>query len=230
MIRWVNRPRKASAKAYWQNPTWTTRWRRWNRRWWREREKESATSARARWCWSFGGNFEPLLCDQNLASHDTRIDLSLFLSSLKGFKARERGTRERRVRCFGENDFVFRLSLWTLFFKFLFPSNHHLSRTTHKTKAHSERKCLAWCKMRDTKSTPKLLHANKKTKRAWQYRTVCTSENIFITYEFLLTRVKVCVFMTFLYARREGGDYFLFPLRGEKSLIRFLRDSSPIRV
>ena len=47
---------------------------------------------------SGGGNFEPLLCDQNLASHDTRIDLSLFLSSLKGFKARGRGTRERDER------------------------------------------------------------------------------------------------------------------------------------
>ena len=177
MIRWVSRPRKASAKEYSQNPTWT-RWRRWNRRWWREREKESATSARARWCWSFGGNFEPPAIKISLLT--TRINLSLFLSSLKRFKARERGTRERLPRCFGENDFVANVSLFERFSSNFF-SHQIISRTTRKSESISlsREKMSRVCKMRDTKSTPKLLHANKKTKREWQYRTVCASENIF---------------------------------------------------
>ena len=200
MIRWVNRPRKASAKAYWQNPTWTTRWRRWNRRWWRERERKRAQRVRARDDADLSGAILNPLCDQNLSSYETRIDLSLFLSSLKGFKARERGTRERRVRCFGENDFVFRLSLWTLFFKFLFPSNHHLTRTKAKAFLSREREKMSrvCCKMRDTKSTPKRLHANKKTKRERHYRTVCASENILLYISFSLRALKcVCLWRFF---------------------------------
>ena len=108
----------------------------------REREKESATSARARWCWSFGGNFEPLLCDQNLASHDTRIDLSLFLSSLKGFKARGRGTRERDERGLFRRE-RFRLSTVSLnaFLQISFP----IKSSSHSNK--SERISLSREKM-----------------------------------------------------------------------------------
>ena len=77
----------------------------------RERERKRARRVRARDDADLSGAILNPLCDQNLSSYETRIDLSLFLSSLKGFKARERGTRERRARCFGENDFVFRRSL-----------------------------------------------------------------------------------------------------------------------
>jgi hypothetical protein len=94
--------------------------------------------------------------------------LSLFLSSLKGFKARGRGTRERRARCcFGEEDFVANVSLFERSSSNFF--SHQIIISLEQKRTHfsleRERKCLACCKMRDTKSTPKLLHANKKIKR-----------------------------------------------------------------
>ena len=143
MIRWVNRPRKASAKAYWQNPTWTTRWRRWNRRWWREREKESATSARARWCWSFGGNFEPLVRSKSLLLRNAHRSLSLSLLFERFQSSRERDERETSALFRRER---FRLSTLSLnaFLQISFP----IKSSSHSNKSESislsrERKCLA---------------------------------------------------------------------------------------
>lgn len=87
------------------------------------------------------------LCDQNLSSYETRINLSLFLSSLKGFKARERGTRERRVRCFGENDFVAKVSLFERFSSNFFSHQIIISlEQKRKLSLSRERKCLACVK------------------------------------------------------------------------------------
>ena len=122
------------------------------------------------------------LCDQNLSSYETRIDLSLFLSSLKGFKARGRGTRERDERGLFRSE-RFRLSTVSLnaFLQISFPiKSSSRSNESERISLSREKMSRVRCKIPDTKSTPKRLHANKKTKRARQFRTVCASENIFI--------------------------------------------------
>ena len=144
MIRWVNRPRKASAKAYWQNPTWTTRWRRWNRRWWREREKESATSARARWCWSFGGNFEPPPAIK-ISPLTKRASISLSFSPLWKVSKLEREGREKDECVVSERTISSFDSLFERFSSNFF--SHQIIISLEQKRKHfsleRERKCLA---------------------------------------------------------------------------------------
>ena len=138
------------------------------------------------------------LCDQNLSSYETRIDLSLFLSSLKGFKARGRGTRERDERGLFRRD-RFRLSTVSLnaFLQISFPiKSSSRSNESERISLSREREKMSRvrCKIPDTKSTPKRLHANKKTKRERHYRTVCASENILLCISFSLRALKcVCL-------------------------------------
>ena len=82
-------------------------------------------------------------CDQNLASYDTRIDLSLFLSSLKRFKARERG-RERDERVVSERKISSRTSLsLNALLQISFPiKSSSLSRTTSESERERNSRVL----------------------------------------------------------------------------------------
>ena len=78
----------------------------------RERKREQRVRARDETDLS-GAILNPFCAIKiSLFLRNAHQSLSLFLSSLKGFKARERGTRERRARCFGEEDFVANVSLF----------------------------------------------------------------------------------------------------------------------
>ena len=116
-----------------------------------------------------------------LSRHAHR-SLSLSLLFERFQSSRERDERETSAGCFGENDFVFRLSLFERFSSNFF--SHQIIIALERKRTHfslsREKMSRVRCKIPDTKSTPKRLHANKKTKRARQLRTVCASENIFI--------------------------------------------------
>ena len=102
------------------------------------------------------------LRSKSLEQH-THQSLSLLFETL--YSSRERDERERLLRCFREKDFVAKDSLFERP-PFLQIPQIINSGTTHEAKAFLEReKNSRACKMRDTKSTPKLLDANKKTKR-----------------------------------------------------------------
>ena len=131
-----------------------------------------------------GAILNPPLRSKSLLLRNAHRSLSLFLSSLKGFKARERGTRERDERGLFRSE-RFRLSTVSLnaFLQISFPiKSSSRSNESERISLSLEREKMSRvrCKIPDTKSTPKRLHANKKTKRARQFRTVCASENIFI--------------------------------------------------
>ena len=118
-----------------------------------------------------GAILNPPLRSKSLSSYETRINLSLslFLSSLKGFKARGRGTRERDERVVVSERKISSFDCLSLnaFLQISFPikSSSLSNKSERISLSLRERKCLACCKMRDTKSTPKRLHANKKIKR-----------------------------------------------------------------
>ena len=135
------------------------------------------------------------LCDQNLSSCETRIDLSSLSLLFERFQSsRERDERETSALFRRER---FRLSTLSLnaFLQISFP----IKSSSHSNKSESislsrEKMSRVCCKMRDTKSTPKRLHANKKTKRERRYRTVCASENILLRIRFSLRALKrVCL-------------------------------------
>ena len=130
-----------------------------------------------------------------LSRHAHR-SLSLSLLFERFQSSRERDERERRARVVSERT----ISSFDCFFE-RFSSNffsHQIIIALEQKRTHfslsRENVSRVCCKMRDTKSTPKRLHANKKTKRERRYRTVCASENILLRIRFSLRALKrVCL-------------------------------------
>ena len=130
-----------------------------------------------------------------LSRHAHR-SLSLSLLFERFQSSRERDERERRARVVSERT----ISSFDCFFE-RFSSNffsHQIIVSLEQKRTHfsleRENVSRVRCKMRDTKSTPKRLHANKKTKRERHYRTVCASENILLCISFSLRALKcVCL-------------------------------------
>ena len=114
-----------------------------------------------------------------LSRHAHR-SLSLSLLFERFQSSRERDERETSALFRRER---FRLSTLSLnaFLQISFPiKSSSRSNESERISLSREKMSRVRCKIPDTKSTPKRLHANKKTKRARQFRTVCASENIFI--------------------------------------------------
>ena len=133
-----------------------------------------------------GAILNPFFCAIKISPlTTTRASISLSLSLLfeRFQSSRERDERERRARVVSERT----ISSFDCLFE-RFSSNffsHQIIVSLERKRTHfslsREKMSRVRCKIPDTKSTPKRLHANKKTKRARQFRTVCASENIFIT-------------------------------------------------
>ena len=143
-----------------------------------------------------GAILNPPLRSKSLLLRNAHRSLSLSLLFERFQSSRERGTRERDERGLFRSE-RFRLSTVSLnaFLQISFP----IKSSSHSNKSESislsrEKMSRVCCKMRDTKSTPKRLHANKKTKRERRYRTVCASENILLRIRFSLRALKrVCL-------------------------------------
>ena len=131
---------------------------------------------------------------KSLLLRNAHRSLSLSLLFERFQSSRERDERETSALFRRER---FRLSTLSLnaFLQISFP----IKSSSHSNKSESislsrEKMSRVCCKMRDTKSTPKRLHANKKTKRERHYRTVCASENILLCISFSLRALKcVCL-------------------------------------
>ena len=220
---------------------WTTKWRRWNEGDDEERERERERNECAReMMLIFRGQFwTPSVRSKSRLSRHAHRSLSLSLLFERFQSSRERDERERRARVVSERT----ISSFDCFFE-RFSSNffsHQIIVSLERKRTHfslsreREKMSRVRCKIPDTKSTPKRLHANKKTKRARQFRTVCASENIFIMrMRFSLRALKrVCLWRFFYYTRAESRRrlYFLFPLRREREVVDTLfGDSRSIRV
>ena len=119
---------------------------------------------------------------KSLLLRNAHRSLSLSLLFERFQSSRERDERETSALFRRER---FRLSTLSLnaFLQISFPiKSSSRSNESERISLSREREKMSRvrCKIPDTKSTPKRLHANKKTKRARQFRTVCASENIFI--------------------------------------------------
>ena len=148
--------------------------------------------------------------------------LSLSLLFERFQSSRERDERERRARVVSERTISSFDSLsLNAFLQISFPikSSSH-SNESERISLSRERKCLA-CVVKFQIRNPRQSAFTRTRKQSERDSFVpCVRAKTFLlyVYEFLFTCVKACVFMTFLLrAQRAGGDYFLFPLRRERS-------------
>ena len=159
----------------------------------RERERERNECAREMML-IFRGEFcTPSVRSKSRLSRHAHRSLSLSLLFERFQSSRERDERETSALFRRER---FRLSTLSLnaFLQISFPIKSSREQHTKAKAFLSREKMSRVCKMRDTKSTPKRLHANKKTKRERHYRTVCASENILLYISFSLRALKrVCL-------------------------------------
>ena len=196
----------------------------------RERERKRAQRVRAQDDADLSGAILNPLRSKSLFLQHASISLSF--SPLWNALKLEREGRERDCRVVSERTISSRTSLsLNAFLQISFPIKSSLEQHA-KAKAFlsRERKCLACVKWEIR---------NPRQSSFTRTRKQSESDNIvpfvqaktFLKYKFLFTRVKVCVFMTFPYARRAGGDYFLFPLSEAREVVDTLfGDSRSIRV